>query len=304
MRISARLKSQFIKALSQSMSVAQMEKLADRVIHDYNLHRQTGFPETIPIPQLDAARQITQDMLDQGFLSRFAEVLIDVDRNGVMGRSITIHPLPQIIDEIESLGLVFNEEYGIFVEGEQVKTKGWGILREGSIYELSFLRLDIVGNSELVRTFPEVQVARAYADLQALFAKIVEGREGRVWTWEGDGGLAAFYFANKNIQAALSGMEILLEMFMYNLFDCPIAKPLSIRLAVHTGPSHFYENVKQIQSDTLRRLEQLESRYTATNNLTISPGVYSDMGTKLASFFKPFEVSAGNFLHKYSLGWE
>jgi hypothetical protein len=116
--------------------------------------------------------------------------------------------------------------------------------------------------------------------------------------------VAAFFYKNKNVQAALSGMEMLLELFTYNLFQCPFSKPLQLRLAVHTGPCPFYQNFERVRSDTLRRLEVIESQFAENDSLLITPGVYSDMGNKLESFFKPLRVSQHNLLYQYKLRWE
>ncbi len=305
MKVSAKLKNYLVQALAQSMTVEQMQKLAVRVLPDYNLRRQSGFPPSIPVPQGDAARQVISDFVRQGRLLNFVEVLIDVDRNGVMGRTVPIRQLPKIIAEIENLGFVLNEEYGLFMEGTPaLRTRSWGVLREGQIYEFSFLRIDIAGSSRLVRKYPKSEVLKAYGDLRSRFAGIVERREGRVWHWEGDGGIAAFYFGAKNVQAVLAGMEMLLELFIYNLYHPPLSGDLHLRLAVHTGSSPYLSNFEQVRSDTLRRLEQIESQFATADSLMISPGVYSDMGTKLESFFQPIQVSRRHFLYKYQLGWE
>jgi class 3 adenylate cyclase len=304
-KVSARLKNYLVQALAQSMPVELMEQLAAQVLPDYDLRRQSGFPPSIPIPQRDAALQVVSDVISQGQLRSFAEVLIDVDRNGIMGRTVSISQLPKIITEIENLGLVFKEEYGLFMEGiPALRSRSWGVLREGQVYEFSFLRMDIADSTRLVRKYPKPEVLKAYGDLHSQFAGIVERREGRVWHWEGDGGIAAFYFGAKNVQATLAGMEMLLELFMYNLFRRPLSGDLHLRLAVHTGSCPYLNNFEQVRSDTLRRLEQIESQFTSSDSLMISPGVYSDMGTKLESFFQPVQISRRHFLYKYQLGWE
>lgn len=302
MRISARLKKIMVNALSQS-SVHTMQRLARMAIPDYDLHQRSGFPETIDIPKIDAAEQITMDMSGDGMLKEFIEVLIDVDRNGLMGRPVSIPTLPQIIKEMEDIGFAFNEKYGIFVESDQrVKTKGWGVMREGLSYEFSFLSLDIVGNSELVRQYPEVKVSKAYSDLKRIVSQVVFRRNGRVWTWEGDGGLSAFYFGNKNTQVVLAGMEILLELFMYNLFDCPFKEPLKVRIVAHTGSCQFSNRIRSVQSSTLQRLVLIESKYAKPDDLTISPSVYTDLGTKMEQLFEPVSVK-GNNLYRYNVKW-
>jgi class 3 adenylate cyclase len=304
-KVSGRLQNFLAQSLAQSLTVELMEKLAGRVIPDYDLHRQSGFPPQIPIPQRDAAQLIARDVVRLGQLRRFTEALIEVERDGLMGRSVTMRFLPRLIDEIESLGFVFKQEYGQFVEGgEGARTKGWGVLQEGSTYEFSFLRMDIAGNSKLVRKYPKSEVLRAFADLRRLLSAIVERRDGRIWHWEGDGGIGAFLFGTKNVQAALAGMEMLLELFMYNLTQCSLAGDLHVRLAVHTGPCQFLTNYKDIRSDTLRRLETLEGQYAAPDSLILSPGVYSDLGTKLEWFFRPVAATDRHTLYQYSLGWE
>ena len=305
MRITKRLKSLLVAGLSQAMDGHQMQRLVRRVIPDYDLHERSGFPKSYPIQAFDAATQVAIDTARDNVMTQFIEVLIDVDRNGYMGRPISIHTLSEIIDEMEEQGFVFNEEYNVFVESRGgVQTIGWGVLREGLSYELSFLSLDIVGNTKLVRKYPETKIAKAYNDVQRLVALVVGRRDGRVWRWEGDGGLVAFYFGNKNVQATLTGMELLLELFMYNLFDCPFDEPLSVRVAVHTGPCQFFNSAKSIQNATLARVIQIEAKHTEPNSMTISRGVYTDLGAKLSSFFGQFEVSSRNFLYRYNLEWE
>jgi hypothetical protein len=304
-RISVRLQTYISQALSQSMEVTLMERLAARVIGGYDLYQRTGFPANIPIPQVDAARQIVSDLMRSGNIPRFAELLIEVDRTGVMGRPLSIRMLPQIVRELEALGYRFREHQGIFVEaGARGRTKGWGVLIEGRIYELTFLRIDTVGNTALVRKYSKRLVVQVYNEIRRLFSGIVENRDGRLWHWEGDGGIAAFHHGNKNVQAVLSGMEMLLELFMYNLFQCPFTKPLQVRLAVHTGPCAFYENFAGIRSDTLRRLQVIESEFAENDSLVITPGVYSDMGNKLDSFFESLRVSRHSLLYQYKLRWE
>ena len=305
MRASVRLQTYLTRALAQSMEVVVMEKLAARVIPGYDLYERSGFPPNIPIPQVDAAHQITLDIVREGYLRRFTEMLIEVDRNGLMGRSVSIRLLPQIIKELESLGFVFNEEYGLFMEGDaSPKTKGWGVLREAATYDLSFMAMDIVGNTQMVRRYSKPRVLKAYADLRQLFSTVVDRWEGRVWNWEGDGGVAAFYLGNKNAQAALAGMELLLELFVYNLFTPPLPEPLRIRVAVHAGPCQFFERYEELRSDTLRRLEIIEAQLTQPETLVISSRVYSDLGNKLEQFFRPVRISRHQSVYRYRLGWE
>lgn len=294
-----------VRALNESMSTDLMLRLARRIVPDYDIHERTGFQRSVPIPSLDVAGQIARDLGAGIPLLRLVEALIEVDLSGFMGSRVKVRGLPPLIREVESLGYAYDETLRLFMEtDESVRTRAWSYLQEGQVCDLTFLKIDLVASSKLVRDHARSRISRAYQDLQRIVATAVYRRNGRVWNWEGDGGVIAFLFGDKNVQAALAGMEIVLELFLYNTFRCALASPLSVRLAVHTGPCPYHESFDRIQSDTLRRLALIESRFTLPDTVTLSPGVYSDLGPKLSRFFEPFPGDAGGQLYRYALRWE
>jgi class 3 adenylate cyclase len=304
-KVTARVESLFVSALSQSMPVELMQKVARMVIPNYDIYERSGFPSAIGMPRADAARHILKDFTREGFLLKFVESLIEVMTQGYMSREVPIPLLPRIIAEVEDQGYRYSASKGIFVEaGEHERTMGWGTLREGHTYEFALLRVDVVGNSEMVRRYPKSQVTDAYASVQAMITRQVEKRDGRIWGWEGDGGLAAFYFLDKTIQATLCGMEIVHELFVYNLLGRALPEPVRVRLAVHAGPCRFLMSAKESAGDTIRRVELLESRYTHPGCLTVSPGVFTDLGSKLSPLFAAVPGPENSTVYRYSLEWE
>jgi class 3 adenylate cyclase len=305
MKVQARLATLFVSALSQSMSVQLMEKVVRTVIPDYDVYERSGFPSNIPIPRADAARHILKDVTREGYLLKLIESLIDVTSRGDMGREVKIPLLSRIIAEVEDQGYSYSKEKGVFIEaGKRARTMGWGTLQEGRTYEFALLRMDIVGNSELVRRYPKGLISSAYGMVRELVTRIVEKRDGRMWSWEGDGGLAAFYFVDKTIKATLSGMEIVHELLLYNLLRRVLPEPVLVRLAVHAGPCRFLASAKESAGDTIRRVEMLESSYTAPGCLTVSPGVYTDLGSKLSPLFLAVPGPDNGNVYRYGLEWE
>jgi class 3 adenylate cyclase len=307
MKVPARLATLFVSALSQSMPVDLMEKVARNVIPDYDIYKRSGFPPSIPIPRVDAARQILRDFVGENYFLKLVESLLEVQQQGDMGREIRIPLLSRIVAEIEDQGFTFSPQKGMFVEttkNGRARTMGWGTLREGRSYELALLRIDTVGNSDLVRRYPRSLIDSTYSAVRDIITRVVEKREGRIWNWEGDGGLAAFYFIDKTIQATLCGMEILHELFLYNLLGTALPEPLSARLAVHAGPCKFLPSSKESAGDTIRRVELLESRYTKPDSLTVSPGVFTDLGSKLSPLFVPVSGPDNSSIYRYSLEWQ
>jgi class 3 adenylate cyclase len=306
MQVSRSLQQLLIKALSQSMDVRTMVKITRKLFRNYNIYERTGWPESIPMQSFHAAKQITADLMkDESLFFKFITVLIDVYQNGLMGSKINIKYLPQIMNELDAMGLTYNPEYGTFIESKgDNMSKGWRVLEEGKQYEFCLLRIDIVENSRLVREYSSEVVTAAYSDFRNSVRSIVEKRNGRLWGWEGDGGIAAFYFKEKNIDAVLSGIEILLELFFYNIFRCPLQENLKVRIAIHTGQCQFFHDLKRIQNDTVRILESLEAEYTLPDTITLTPSVYHDLGNKLEKYFLPIEIRRGHYVYRYQLHWE
>ncbi len=305
MRLPARLTRLFVQALTESMSVDQMQRAARKVIADYNVHERSGFPANIPMPRADAARHILKDILEQGAFLRFLEALIQLTLQGDMGRQVRIPLLSRIVAELEEHGYAYSPSKGMFVEaGGRGRPMGWGTLTEGDTYEFALLRADIASNSELVRRYARGPGAEAYASVRAIVTRMVEKRDGRVWSWEGDGALAAFYFGDKSIQATLCGMEIIHEMFVYNLLGRTLPEPVLLRLAVHAGPCRFARSVRESAGDTIRHVELLEASYTLPGFLTVSPGIYTGLGSKLSPLFSAVAGPEHGSVYRYGLGWE
>ena len=305
MKVQARLAALFEQLLTESMSLDQMQKAIRTVIPGYDIQQRSGFPPNIPMPRADAARHVLKEVLKENLFLQLVEAMIEMTTRGEMGREVKILLLPRIIAEVENQGYKYSRQKRMFVEAVGKKrTMGWATLRDGGSYEFALLRADIAGNSDLVRRYPREMVNEALASVRAMVTRFVERRDGRIWQWQGDGALAAFYFNDKIVQATLCGMEIIHELFVYNLIARPLPEPLRARLAVHAGPCHFLRSSRQSADDTVKHVEVLESTYTPPGPLTVSPNVYTDLGSKLSALFKPVPGPDNSSIFRYGLEWE
>jgi class 3 adenylate cyclase len=284
-----------------------MEDLGRRLLDRYyDLHERTGFQSSIPIPKLDAARQVVNDIQGAGKFLDLVNLLILMQEQGLAGRTYVIPHLRELVRHVHDLGFDYDQDSRMFVEDPRVrKTPNWGVLLEGEPYVFTFLRLDVVGNSVLVRRFPRQRVEQAYADLAAIVKRSVERHNGRVWSWEGDGGLAAFFFSNKNTLATLSAVSIIHDLFLYNHLTPRLEVPLEVRIAVHNGVAEYTGNVERIrQSETIKRTIQIEGKYTRPGSVTVSSTVYTTLEPRVANQLAPVPgVEAAGF-YNYQLRWE
>lgn len=306
MQIRSALTNLTIRALADSLDVRTMIKLIDPLIPNYNVYKRTGQPETIPIQKQDAAKQIVHDIIARKLYLELVTRMVAYHTDGYMGKRYPINHLKEIIKEIHEFGLIYDQVNRIFVEDPALRrTRNWGTLREGEDYIFAFLRLDIVGNTKLVKQYPDHLIKRAYDDLRRIVQRNIDRRNGRIWSWEGDGGMVAFYFSNKNLFATLSGMEIIHDLFIYNQVQCPLDKPISVRLAIHGGPCVYTSNEEDIKKiDVVKKLIEIESKHTRPNSLTVSNVIKTSLDQQLAGHFHAVEGTTDSQYFNYQLRWE
>jgi class 3 adenylate cyclase len=304
MRVKTRLKNLVIRGLTQSMDVKTMTHVARRVLDNYDVHARSGFPRSVPIPNQEAARQIVEDMIAADQFLSFISLLLDVNRSGFVGRKYRIPRMKDILLEVMEAGYSYDADRGVFVENAgQRRTRNWGVLTEGQSYALAFLVLDIVENSELVRTHEQETMSLLYADVRGLMQRIVEKREGRLWLWEGDGGLAAFYMGDINGAAVHSAMEILHELFLYNHLWSRLDELVEVRLSVHSGQVEYRHQLEAMESPVLNKAQYIESQVAAPDELAISEMVYDAVDPLVGTWFREDAVGDESY-YRYALEFE
>jgi class 3 adenylate cyclase len=285
------------------MDLPTMIHVVKEFIPDYNLHQRTGIPASIAVANLDAASRIVQDIIAEDRFLDFIAYLIRYEEEGVMGRRITIAYLREILKAVFAQGYLYDKDQHMFVEDPRFrKSRNWGVLKPGVEYTVCFLRIDIAGNTHLVKENSAAKVNAAYGFLRETVHASVERRNGRVWLWEGDGGIAAFTFGNRNQSAVLAAMEILHELFFYNKTRCPLKTELKVRVGVHSGTCEYTEdNAALIKTEAVQRGMDVEKQHTAPGACTISIVVREMLDHLVSSQFKP--VKSGNYF-SYALELE
>lgn len=302
MRVKGRLRTLAVRALAESMEVKTMIHVARRVFGKYDLHERTGFPQSVPIPNRTAAGQIVSDVAETDLFLDFVGLLMSLERVGMAGRKYKIPRLETIVTEILDTGYRYDSGSGTFVEDRAIRTtRNWGVLREGDTYIMAFLGVDVAGNSELVRTHGQESMQGIYQTLRQIVTESVERRNGRLWGWEGDGGLFAFTFEEENQRAVHSAVEALHEIFLYNQVSCPLPEGLRVRLTIHNGPCEYQSDGTELKVDTVKRLWDIDSRYGQQDSLTISAAVLPSLDHSLSSRFERIHTRSGQNLHTYSV---
>ena len=287
------------KCLQVSLTVDMMIRFAKLVNPDYDIYKRTGLKEGMPIPNQNAAERIVADMVQDGYYINFVEALVRIDREGYMGRRYDLKSLNNVVLSLISEGYSFDKATGQFFENQQEQiSPNWGRLLEGDERKMAVLRLDIAGNSALVKNNPRPKIETAYNDVRSIVDQAVTSRLGRLWCWEGDGALAAFLFGSPEEMAVFAGIEIIHELFFYNRLYNPLNSPINVRLGAHIGQIRYSNNeIGRLKNDTVKEATVLEA-LAAKNSLSVSYNMYASMDQHTLNLFSA-EKTGRN--HKYRL---
>jgi len=275
------------KCLALSLSVEQMNRFAKLTDPSYDVYQSYGFSKGHPIGLHEAADRIVGDMVQRGYYVDFVETLVRADSKGYMGRKYAFRGLDDVIGDVLQAGYSYDDATCQFFEDQEKQiTRNWGRLMEGDERQMAILRLDVVGNTVLVKNNPRPLIDKAYGDLREIVNNAVISRIGRLWAWEGDGALGAFMLGDYGRYAIFAAMEILNEMFVYNKAENPLNSPIKLRIAVHSGPLTYTESATQtLKIDTIRTAMALEAKAAAPNSMVLSESMAMSQDQALLNIF-------------------
>jgi class 3 adenylate cyclase len=287
------------KCLQQSLPVDIMIRFAGLVSPGYNIYRRSGLTEGMPMSNQNAAQRIVADLIQDGYFVDFVELLLQIENKGYMGRRYALKGLSDVVSGLIQEGYSYDKATAQFFENQSERiSENWGRLKNGDERRMTVLRLDVAGNSILVKQNPARAVERAYGDLRSIVSKAVISRAGRLWSWEGDGALAVFLFGQKEQSVVFSGMEILHELYFYNRLRNPLNQPIRIRMAVHIGSVSYHDNtVERLKNETIKQAVSLEAA-VPPDSLGISHNLSGSMDQFITDLCTP-EFTAGS--SKYRL---
>ncbi|MDR1374386.1 MAG: hypothetical protein LBJ24_05375 [Treponema sp.] len=140
------------KCLQQSLSVDMMIRFAELVSPGYNIYRRSGLTEGMPISNQNAAQRIVVDLIQDGYFIDFVELLLKVANKGYMGRRYVLKGLSDVVAGLIQEGYSYDKATAQFFENQSERiSENWGRLKNGDERRMTVFRLDVAGNSVLVK---------------------------------------------------------------------------------------------------------------------------------------------------------
>ena len=293
------------RCLEASLSLEDIIRFAQLVYPGYDIYKRMGIKEGRLLIKKNTAQRIVADMIESGYYIDFVELLVRIDSNGFMGHRYPFRGLDDVIGSLINEGYIFDEGSGQFFENQDERIScNWGRLKEGDERKMTVLWIDIAGNSMLVKNNSRSKIESAYKDIRDIVERSVTSRFGRLWSWEGDGALAAFLFGSMEKTVIFAGMEILHEMFFYNRLRNPLDSPIKLRLGAHIGQVKYSDSeMERLKNETIKEATFLES-LAADNSLSVSYNLYITMDQHVLNLFSSQKNDRGRKYRLYKMGIE
>lgn len=291
--------------LSTDLNSDQMRKLMGDFEPAFDPYVQSGFERGIDIPRPVFAETIVRYLKDERRLLDFiAHILSEEKSNTGSGGVIKLPHKEKLFRILRTKFYVFDAEHGRFVKDQRIeRTPDWGILRPGDSENFSFLSIDIVSSSSLGSEAGENRINHTLFNVKQFVRGFVEAEDGRLWSWDGDGGLAAFLGLHSCLPAVMAGRGILAYLPHFNIAANKLGNGrfLKFRLAVHYGYSHFPDDLANLNSREANVAEALQKEVAAPNEMIITREVRGRLPSAKQHLFAACN-DRGDDTYSYSVG--
>jgi class 3 adenylate cyclase len=285
-----------------NFTVQQMEAIGKEIDKGYDHNKIAGLSMGMRLrDKNEAARILVDTFASTDKCNQLIIEIIEANNKTVSGQKVKINGIENFLSKLPHHGIVYNRDKGAIetFTGTPESLDNWGILKEGEIYELAFISIDIAGNSHLQEKYNKEDIERVYRSFMEYIRFNLDKFNGKIWNWAGDGGLCAFYLDNKARDAVKSSISILLGMLIFNAHDNDLGEPINIRIAVDRGNANYKTDKGNIYSETINWVCHLEKKSTDPNSISISQEVYEALSEYMKSFFYKAEEFEGKNYFKF-----
>ena len=278
-----------INLLASNFTTDEIDLLGKYFEPKFNSHFISGQPFGITLRPEIAAQTIVKFFAQKNQLDKLIVLIINSNENSsVIRRNVAIQGLAEFLQKMGGMGLIYDAASSAIIQKAGGESDNWGYLAEGTPYNFAFLSIDIAGNSIIQSKYPKQDIENVYENMFKIIEGNVKHYNGKIWTWAGDGGIAAFYLGNVIEDAVNAAINIQTRMIPFNLSSKrnKFLEPIHLRIAAHQGPTTYKENKGSILSEAINYVAHLEKKGTAPDAVAISREIYDELNDRYRKIFK------------------
>ncbi len=283
------LSRELTEIIALSFSFKGIEAVGkDLFYNTYSTHELEKLQPEITISPHVASARLVYECMEANRIPELISYLMQLEGNYLYGKIVHIFELDTFLFHLSENGYVYDAvEKKILPKAKHSKyLPNWGALKEGKAYEILIASIDICENSKLVHYYGANNMERIYNQLHNYLDDIVHEFEGRIWSWQGDGGIIAFRGRNKIENGLNCAFKVLLNLPLFNIGPkVTIRHPINLRIGMDCGYLNFFSDVGRIVSETINYAAHLEKKGTKINGISISDKIYKDIPERFKVFF-------------------
>jgi class 3 adenylate cyclase len=287
------LSNELVEIIASGFRTNEINELGRLILPCFDSNTISGVGQHVSLSPRKAARLLVTESGRQRNIKELVKLVVELDGGIILGRQVRIDELETFLSKLTRAGWLYDfKQRKLISAGENLQElPNWGCLKDGKLYDITILSVDIVGNSGLVKRYGIRRMEKLYYKLWAFLRRKLENHEGRIWSWAGDGGIMAFAFSGHVQKAVHCALEIQCTMPVFNLsVSGLVSEPISLRLAMDTGKVKFYADTGRIVSEVINYAAHLEKKCARAGTVAISRPVWAGLPASSQSLFRFTDV--------------
>lgn len=277
-----------IELIGDNFSYEEIIVIGRRFYPGFDIRTDENQQGRLRLPPHTASEHLINFFRKSGKISELVRFLIDLDCHSLNGREVLFSELEDLLVVMRQYGIGydFRESEFSFVEEHGVVPEWEECLQENKEYEFTYVSVDIVKSSEMALSEGIKRVEHTVNALFEMIRQVSAKYNGSIWSWQGDGGIVAFWGAECAARSIYFSMEALGLLPLFNLKENPFENDIALRFGVDMGKAHYKKEKGSIISPNINFAAHLEKKCTGINSITVSDLIYTELNEKQRSYFR------------------
>ena len=204
------LKNLLIETISACLKPTEAAEIGRMLSKKFDLHSLADKTVNMTIGARPAASILVEHMEHTGKTAELIKLLAELDNNLILGKTLQLEGYDYFLQQFTQSGFFydFKKRKVLPIKSDSSELPNWGSLKDGKTYPVTILSVDIVGNSELVKTNGTKTMKKVYTNLWNFLKQHLAHTDGRIWSWAGDGGILAFAYKDQVERAVRFAIEV------------------------------------------------------------------------------------------------
>ncbi len=284
------VRNEIVELIARSFRPREIDEIGRLVLASFDSNTISGTLKHVSLGTHKSAALLVGHCEKHGGIAALIKLIVELDEASILGRRVRLEGVERLLGALAKGGHHYDFRTRELVSScrDPEAQANWGCLREGRLYEVTVASIDISGSSCLVRTHGLRRMEKVYLRLWNHLRERLAGVDGRIWSWAGDGGIAAFAFRDHASRAVRFALEIQRSMCVLNAtMDANLPADVALRIGLDTGPVRFAAEPGKIVSEVINYAAHLEKQAAPPGTVAVSEAVRDALPPRLAAFFVP-----------------